>query len=166
MDIRNLLFVVCAFLFVPVIKGQRYTTAVGLRMGNDLGMTIQQRIAKEWTLEGIVHSRFESEDVAIHVLAEYHRPVLGRSLNMYFGVGPQLNYRYEITEQLDAGVSMVAGLELNLGKLNASLDIMPSYNLGKAERSFIPNSAFSIRYVLVKESKKYKRKWWTRKKKS
>ena len=56
---KNLLFIVFLFSLSFSISAQSYMTAGGLRAGTDWGITIQQRIAKKWTAEGILQSSLQ-----------------------------------------------------------------------------------------------------------
>ncbi|MBK9272690.1 MAG: hypothetical protein IPM48_13965 [Saprospiraceae bacterium] len=161
----NINLILVLLLLSDPVSAQRYQTAIGMRMGNDVGLSIQQKIAKYWTLEGIVTSTFQNQDLGIKLLAENHHPVLGKRFNMYFGAGPHLKYIYDSTEHLLPGLGMIAGLEITVGRLNASLDFQPSFQFDKSDRLFIPSTAMSIRYVLFKQKKK-ERKTYFRKNKN
>lgn len=164
-QIRYLVLGVILLNQISPTLSQRYRTAVGIRMGNDVGLSIQQKIAKSWTLEGIVNTTFQNQDVGIKLLGENHHRILGKRLNMYFGAGPHLKYSYDTVEKLVPGLALIAGLEMTVGRLNASLDFQPSFQFGKVDRVFIPSTAMTIRYVLIKEKQKERKKWQFWKKK-
>lgn len=148
-----------SFLFCS--EAQRYGTAVGIRMGNELGITVQQNLGKAWTMEGMVNSSFQNRDLGLRILGENHQAVLGKRMNLYLGVGPVMKYYGDSTERVEWGGGMIAGIELTLGRLNASLDFQPSFYFGDPVRVFEPSSGISIRYVLIKERRKEKKKhWW------
>mgnify|MGYP003325643007 FL=1 len=65
------------------------------------------------------------------------------------------------------GMDLVAGLELNISRLNLSLDFMPAFNFTGSNSFFVPNKAISLRYIIIndkdfrkrqKEKEKAKRK--------
>ena len=60
------------------LTAQQYMTAGGLRLGTDWGLTVQQRLTKNMTFEGIVQSSLQREEVMITALAERHYPLIYR----------------------------------------------------------------------------------------
>lgn len=154
---------------------QLYTTAAGLRMGTDWGFTIQQRVLDKVSVEGIVQSSLQREEVIITGLVERHYPLLTKGLNIYFGAGVHKgwNTTNEEPNTIDTptvtenpfGVTLIGGAEMTLGRFNISYDFKPAINAKGGEKSFYTQSGVSLRYVLVKnkvwrkmQKKKKKRK--------
>lgn len=72
--------------FSSELSAQSYVTAAGLRAGTELGLTIQQRVHKTGTIEGIATTnRYRWQ---VQTLYEYHRRFLGKRFNYYIGIGP------------------------------------------------------------------------------
>jgi hypothetical protein len=155
-----LIFVV---LQIPGALGQAYMSAAGLRVGTDWGLTVQQRLTKSATLEGIVQSSLQREEIMLTVLAEQHYPVLFRGLNLYFGGGAHKGWLSKTSKNEEVlrntenplGITLVGGAELTIGRLNISYDFKPSLNIKGGEEAFYPQTGISIRYVLL-DNKVYK----------
>ncbi|MFT4758212.1 MAG: hypothetical protein ACI9XO_001352 [Paraglaciecola sp.] len=160
------------FLLAFSISGyaQLYTTALGLRMGTDWGFTVQQRVLDKVTIEGIMQSSLQREEVMITGMVQQHYPLITKGLNVYMGAGmhkgwntsePDVN-QIDVPAKTDnpMGVSLVVGGELTLGRLNISYDFKPAFNLKGGEKSFYTQSGVSLRYVIVKNKvfKKMKKK--------
>ena len=145
-----------SFACATQLNGQSYDTAIGLRVGSDYGATIQQRITKKITVEGVYYGGFNEADVHANLLARRHFPIFTRRTNFYIGVGVGSHWIYdESNESFGAQqftVPAVLGLEFTLGRLNISGDIMPHYvfNDGKPE-SLNSVAAISVRYVIKKK---------------
>jgi hypothetical protein len=163
------------FLLAFSIAGysQLYTTALGLRMGTDWGFTVQQRVLDKVTIEGIVQSSLQREEMLITGLVQRHYPLITKGLNIYMGAGmhkgwntstPPVN-QVDVPEKTENpfGVSLVAGAEITLGRFNLSYDFKPAFNLQGGEKSFYTQSGVSLRYVVVKN--KVFKKWKKNRKK-
>ncbi|WP_345222856.1 hypothetical protein [Hymenobacter koreensis] len=148
----------CTPLFVLLLvtsaaSAQKYRTAIGTRIGGgNYGLTVQQKIGEKTTLEGlglIVSTR----EVTATLLAERHFPILGPSLNYYFGAGGHVGRHKEFGAV--GGFDVLAGAEYKVAFLPVvlSFDFKPSYEIGGEDWFRFP-SAFSVRYVLIKEKKK------------
>lgn len=150
---RALSTLVCAGLLSlgwQQATAQKYITAAGLRLGKEnFGVTVQQRIYSKGTLEGIGIIR--NREASVTVLAEHHFGLLGRSLNYYAGAGAHLGV--EKNHGGFGGVDGILGLEYKVAFLpiDLSLDVKPSVEIGHSEDWFRLPTAFSIRYVFIKE---------------
>jgi hypothetical protein len=126
------IFVFAIFLLLVSVHGlvaQKYVTSLGARLGEETGLSLQQRIAKEWSIEGILLSSWRNKDLGLKVLAEKHHPILGRRLNMYYGGGIHWNYLNDSAKIYPSGLSGIVGLELSISRLNISWDFLPSFNI-------------------------------------
>ncbi len=135
-----------------VIIAQSYNTVVGLRLGKEYGMTINQRIFKDFTVEGIFHSNFRTKS-EISVLAEFHKKIIFRGFNFYMGLGMHKGWDKTLnTEETDLknpmGVSGIAGLELTIAKFNITFDFKPGLNVVGGADFFDSSTALSVRYVI------------------
>ena len=97
------------------LQAQTYTTAVGIRVGNSIGLTINQRILKKWTLEGILQNDFK-ETTNFHLLARRHHSLLTRRANWYYGIGAHAGTEAKIGSI--AGFDGILGAEMTLLKFN------------------------------------------------
>ena len=157
-----------------LIHAQSYFTAVGVRLGNTIGLTVNQRLQKKWSAEGILQNDLNGT-IAVSAIAKRHTAILARGLNIYVGTGPQLRFSSQednsepsinsLEESSDnnstvtnVGLDILLGAELSLGRINVSLDAKPLILIGSSD-FFQPEGAFSARYVLFKTSKAQKKRW-------
>ena len=146
-----------AFLFLATLGvAQGYFTAGGVRVGDGYGLTLQQRVAKKVTIEGIVKNTPDRNEFSVTLLAERHVALVTRRLNFYTGLGVHkgfINNQNELEEEekFDSpfGLTAITGLELTLGKFNLSYDFKPALNLTGGTQTFYPETALSLRYVIV-----------------
>lgn len=130
---------------------QKYRTAAGLRLSPGLyGLTVQQKFLPKSTLEGLVLAG--PREVTGTVLAEQHFGILGPSLNYYFGAGGHVGNNKDTGAF--GGLDGIAGVEYKVAftSLVLSLDFKPSIEFNSADWARFP-TAFSLRYILVKEKK-------------
>ncbi len=138
------------------IQAQAYRTTGGIRLGNYIGATVNQRILNKTTLEGIISSNLE-QDGRAHLLIRQHSSIIFRRINLYAGLGPNISW-YE-SEDNQWGVTGVAGFELTFFRFNVSFDYMPVYQQGEENTTRLNHtSALSIRYVIAKSSNQKIRK--------
>ncbi|WP_210114351.1 hypothetical protein [Hymenobacter aquaticus] len=138
-------------LLASPAQAQKYRTAVGGRLGaGNYGLTIQQKILDKTTLEGI--GIVGTREVSGTVLAERHFGILGPSLNYYLGAGGHLGNHKD--DGVFGGFDGIIGAEYKVAfiPLVLSFDFKPSLELSSADWARFP-TAFSIRYVLIKEKK-------------
>lgn len=138
------------------VSAQKYTTAIGARLGKGIGLTVQQAVFPQWTVEGILAHRKGQNLTHYALMLEHHRNLLGKRLNFYLGAGFQgaiLDQVIEDAYDPPKGVAGVVGLEFTIKRLNLSFDFQPEYNITGGTRAFESTSALSLRYVLVKAIK-------------
>lgn len=140
-----------------MINAQSYNTSLGMRLGTDWGISVQQRIAKRITIEGIIQSSLQREEVTVTGLVEKHFPLVTRRLNVYMGAGVHKGWITPdpefATPNNPFGLSFIGGIEFTLGRLNISYDYKPAFNLSGGDRRMYNQSGVSMRYVINK------RKW-------
>ncbi|NND07621.1 MAG: hypothetical protein HKN87_14690 [Saprospiraceae bacterium] len=140
--------------------GQRYITAMGIRMGTDMGITLQQRILSHTTIEGIFTTSAVTNISTGTVLLQLHNPLIRKSLNFYIGGGFHNRWIHvdEKSQLALRGITGIAGAELTIGRINLAWDFKPTYHLNVAENEYETETAISLRYVLVKKSNRRKKK--------
>ncbi len=164
---KKLCILSLGLLFALQLFSQNYMTTAGLRFGTDWGLTVQQRIAENFTVEGILQSSLQREEVLLTAMVERHYPVIHKGVNLYFGGGlhkgwinepPRPEYPNGFNDPL--GITFVGGAEITLGRLNISYDLKPAVNLRGGERTFYTQSGLSVRYVLIsaRDIKKFQKK--------
>lgn len=159
------LVIAAILLLSSSIYAQKYRTAAGIRMGNAFGLTAKQKIGKQTTLEGIFQVPMRaSDDAKLTLLYEQHRKLIGKRLNFYFGAGMHKGWAASKDDPDPAGVSLIAGAEISLGRLVLSADYKPSINAISGVRFYEGESGLSLRYIFVKpKKKKINWKFWKKK---
>lgn len=142
------------------LHAQSYGNALGVRLGNgddfrSVGVTLQQRILKRVTTEGILQTNF-SDNTTFHLLLEQHQPLVSRRLNYYVGAGisfgtEQFDYKnIPVSEQGPTlGADLIAGIEVTLLKYNISIDYKPNFNITGRESWYQGQVAVSARAVMM-----------------
>ncbi len=149
--IFSILFTLPALLFA-----QSYNTALGMRLGTDWGVSVKQRVAKTTSLEAIIQSSLQREETQLTLLGEQHFPLISRRFNVYAGGGLHKGWATrDGTEGAPAykdpfGISLIAGIEASLGRLNLSYDFKPAVNLTGGAHTVYSQTGVSLRYVIVK----------------
>lgn len=85
LGISFVIFIMLCFSSIGI--AQSYTTAGGIRLGTEWGATLQQRILKRVTLEGILQQGIIKEEFVITGLVERHYPLISKRFNVYLGGG-------------------------------------------------------------------------------
>jgi hypothetical protein len=139
---------------------QSYMTAMGLRMGSNFGVSLQQKIIGHLTAEGIVTSTAVTNQTTATALLEMHNSLISKRFNFYVGGG--FHQRWQPSDEGSdlnlRGVTAIAGAEMTLGRINIAWDYKPVYHLNASAQPFESETAVSLRYVFVKRGKKQKSK--------
>ena len=174
---KNIRFLLIATLLtaatLPALSGQSYKLAAGVRVDRGVNLTIKQHLANKWALEGILHTPIGVADLGVTLLAEKHQKIIFNGINLYAGAGAHY-YRGndhnrcdgQITENV-AGLSLIGGAEVSVGRLNVSVDLKPELHLiGESAYPFDwPGASVSVRYILAKREKPQpKWKFWKKEK--
>lgn len=155
-------------------NAQRYGTAAGLRLGSNdfsktVGITAQQRILKNITIEGIAQSDF-SRNTTLHLLLERHRPIISKRFNYYYGLGYSLgweesNIKNPATMEIITtygnntnGIDLIGGIEMTILKTTVSLDYKPNFNMSGREEFYRGQVGISVRTVIVKSKAQDKKR--------
>jgi hypothetical protein len=163
------------FIFVSgQSNAQRYGTAAGLRLGSNdfsrtIGITAQQRLLKNITIEGIAQSDF-NRNTTLHVLLERHKPIISKRFNYYYGFGYSLgweesNIKNSATMEIITtfgnntnGIDLVGGIEMTILNTTVSLDYKPNFYMSGREEFYRTQVGISVRTVLVKSKEQDKRR--------
>ena len=140
------------FLFIATLgMAQSYFTSGGIRTGDGFGLTLQQRVAKKVTVEAILKNSNKRGEFSVTGLVERHVALIFRRFNFYTGIGLHKGFvnDEEISTKGSFGVTGIGGLEFTIGKLNFSYDFKPALNLTGGSKKFYPDTAISLRYVIV-----------------
>ena len=153
---RIIVLISFLFAFSTHVFAQSYSTAGGIRLGTQLGLTVQQLVGKKSTIEGILQYDPNEKETVVTLLYEVHKPILLRNMNFYFGVGGHTGFYKNQEEQLKStiGIDGILGIELSYKRVNISFDYKPVFYLDNRETNFANQTALSVRYIFVKRSKK------------
>ena len=169
---KYLLVLVVVVGCANTLVAQKYGTTLGLRLGNDryrtLGLTLEQRLLKRATFEGILQTDF-SRNTTTHFLIKRHHPLLTKRLNLFAGMGvsfgteesvgvnPQTKEVITTYDNTTMGADLMVGAELTFLGYNVSLDYKPNINLTGRDNWYQGQVGISVRAVLIKD-KTYKKK--------
>lgn len=165
------------FIISSPLLAQSYGTSAGIRMGSNkhyrtFGVSVQQRVLKDITLEGIIQSDFSNNHTA-HLLVEKHSRIISKRFNYYYGAGMSIGSEEslvknpetkEITRTYGNGTlnaDLIIGIEMTMLRTNFSLDYKPSVNIiGNRRPWYAGQIGISARHVIVKsaEQKRKQRK--------
>lgn len=139
-----------ALFLIPLssstIFAQGYGTAIGVRLGDGLGITLKQQIALRHTAELIAQR--ESKSSTISLLGMRHINLITRNINFYAGLGAHYTtYDKVENENSRYGISGIVGFELNFGSVNVSADYKPRVNFNAFPN--LGGVAISIRYIIA-----------------
>jgi hypothetical protein len=167
---KKILTILTILSFCIQLNAQKYRTSAGARIGTRFGISVQQKILKSSTIEGIFQTNVgNKDDIMLTFLWEQHQKLIGKNLNFYYGGGLHKGWIVKKSAEFDlqdpSGVSLVAGVEITFDRLNISLDYKPLLNVFSGEQFYESHSALTLRYVFIKAKKKKKDwKFWKKKK--
>lgn len=153
---RNLLLLLTLTLSPILLNAQSYNTAVGIRLGTEIGITIKQRVLDHTTFEGIIQNSLKKDATTFTILLEQHKKLISKRFNFYLGGGLHTSILNNVADQdlAPSGITLIAGAEFTLGRLNLSWDYKPAINMWGGTSSFDSQTAISLRYVFIKRKKK------------
>lgn len=146
--------ILCLLLVQTLTYSQSYITALGIRTGNTLGISLQQKLINKFTLELIYQPSTRRNNEGFYSAIEYHKKIITRGFNIYGGAGIHfLNVKDRLNTN-PLGMNFIAGIELSLWRLNLSADFIPVVYLKNSDYLFEYSSGVSIRYIIFKPKKK------------
>jgi hypothetical protein len=159
---KYLLLSALILLSVFQVFSQGYITSLGARVGSNdnfrmAGLSLQQRIFRKLTLEGIVQSDF-TKNTTLHLLGEYHQNIVSKYFNFYLGAGlsggwEAFNNTDNAVKNQTLGADLIAGVELTMLHWNVSLDYKPNFNIYGRESWYQGQIGISVRAVVLTDSK-------------
>lgn len=164
---RYTLLLLTTCLLWGTASAQKYRTAIGVRLSESPGLTVQQRLAKSFTVEGMLQFDLKDDNpkTTFTVLGEQHQKLISRRLNVYAGAGLHKGWMNDHDSPYNnpLGVSLIGGAEVTFGRFNLSFDAKPAFNIYGGDSWIDFDTGVSVRYVLFKAPKK-KRNWkfWKR----
>ena len=157
-------------ILLPAISifAQKYNTAAGIRIGSGIGISVQQRLWDNYTMEGIVQKNLFKDGTHVAALFEQHNKLLSKGLNFYIGAGPHFSfYNQEIDKEKSTtqttpvsnafGISAIGGIEMRLKNVVLSYDFQPGVNFHGGTNVFSTQTGLSARYILIKSKKANKK---------
>ncbi|MEP7321968.1 MAG: hypothetical protein ABI761_08610 [Saprospiraceae bacterium] len=144
-----------------LIISQSYFTTGGIRLGQDYGLSLKQRIAKKGTVEAILFSDSNGKNnLGIALIADQHKSIITRNFNLFYGSGLTWQWEYVNQETLEKkksfGIPLQAGIEFTAGRINLSWDFTPILYISTKSHTFDNLKGLSVRYVFLnkKEGKR------------
>lgn len=149
---------VIALMCLPLLLRGQYITAGGVCIGNNMGLTLQQRVWPKMTVEGVLETNFRGDSRFSATLQRHHN-IIFKGFNYYYGLGLHRGWEaiaYDNPDHDHAwGASGIVGIELMLGRgFVCSYHYRPGLNLSGGERFSYHQSGFSIRRVFIKEQRR------------
>lgn len=160
MKLEKLIFKISLGILLLVLStgnlmAQDYKTAVGLRGGAGLGITVKHFINEKAALEGIVNSRWDGFNIT--GLYEVHVNAFNTTgLNWYYGGGAHIGFWdgnnvpwiNDVDSYTIIGIDFIGGLEYRMEDfpLVVSVDWKPAINFSGYTGFWGDNGAFSVRY--------------------
>lgn len=160
LNVRNYLLLLCFISVASKAYNQKYNTALGLRFGNDLAVSVEQRLFDNYTLQLEHQDAIFSNEKNTSLLMKKHFGILGKRFNVSLGGGlgyHQESYVNETNSHYASPSAMFSvGGEFTIGRLNLIYDFMPGYQFGQevAGSRFYTYSGIGVRYVMWKRPKK------------
>lgn len=154
-------------LVIPImLNGQSYVTSAGFRMGDDIGISISQRIAKKNTVELVHQDGLFSGNQYTSLGVKQHYSVITKRFNFFAGGGLYMASR-ESNPNVDIpgnvinrsqGLLLTGGMDFTLGRINLGYDWSPTIKFSGSDfhRRFNSSSAITVRYVIFPQKSKSK----------
>lgn len=154
---KKFLIILWFSILANLSHSQSYQWAGGLRLGGGIGLSVQTLVGKKTTIESQIRFKESSNYTEFAILLREHHKIAFRRFNMYTGGG--FFTGFYSSESRDAnrnrlGLSLLAGIEMSIGKLNLSLDIRPDFCVNGNGPLLVAHSAIGIRHVFVARKKK------------
>jgi hypothetical protein len=149
-------------LMLQQIGAQTYNTAIGVRVNDGLNVTLKNSLSKKYMLETILHTPIFNENVGVTLMLERHRKIMTRNLSLFYGGGPHAYFKrtstmndVSETNKNVYGLSGIGGLDLCIGRLNVSVDLMPELHIiTESSKALELNGAsVSVRYIIDKKER-------------
>lgn len=155
-------YILILILSITYISGfsQSYFTAGGARIGTDWGITIQQKVLKNTTIEGIFQSSLFREEMMLNLIAEQHFPLITKRLNFYFGLGWHQGFVTSANPTYNSpyGITLIGGAEVTLARFVLSYDFKPAFNLYGGENLIKQNTFKKHKRIRQRNKKREVRK--------
>lgn len=139
------------------VFAQSFTTAGGIRIGKkEAGITIDQRIFKNVTIEGMFNTNFK--DFEVSVFAKQHKRIIFKNFTYFYGLGFHKGWEKDleaVNPSNPFGIDGIVGLGVSFKRVNFSLDYQPglNFNAGADDPFLEQQFGFSGRYILFKQKK-------------
>ncbi len=148
-------------LFLAVqAPAQAYKTAIGVRGEKNYGVSFQQKIAKNTSLEFIGRYNFRDKG-SVSILAKQYKKLIFKNFTYFYGAGVSKGWLADAVDPTTEApvkdpfaVAATAGVEMTFNRFNVSFDYQPSVNIAGGENFLEHGTAVTVRYVLFKEEKK------------
>ena len=161
-NFKNFAALLIFLLMSNIAYNQKYNTAIGFRFGNDLAVSLEQRIFDNYSLQLEHQDAVFTDEKNTSLIFKRHYGILGKRFNFTLGGG--LGYHQELVyNDTNFGYASPAALfsvggEFTIGRLNIIYDFMPGYQFGQEVPGtrFYTYGGIGLRYVIWERPKKSK----------
>jgi hypothetical protein len=138
------------------IEAQSYNGVFGLKFGNDVGVSYQQRLFKNYTLQLEHQDGLFTNIKQTSIMVKKHHGILTRRINVFLGGGlmtsQRINTNVENPSLINSNRALVmaVGGELTFGKINLTYDVNPGMTFGPLNNQtrLFSSSSIGVRYVI------------------
>lgn len=139
-----------------VSYSQSYNGVFGLKFGDDVGISYQQRLFKNYTLQLEHQDGLFTNVKQTSLIVKKHHGILTRRINLFIGGGVMNRQRININVENPTAVTsnkafvMAVGGELTFGKINLTYDVNPGMTFGPLNNQtrLFSTSSIGLRYVI------------------
>lgn len=150
---KKLFLILNLVLYFSFLNAQSYDFAGGIRFGTGIGFSFKYQPIKKMTIEAIVASSLQKEEVQITALFARHNSLITKGFNFYVGAGAQKGFttNENPTYEDPSAAVVIVGAEFSISRLNISYDILPAYNIVGGDQSVTFETGVSLRYIFDKK---------------
>jgi len=152
---KRLFFILIIALSLPGLS-QNYNTAIGVRAGNQSGLTIKHFMGSDKAIEGILSFYYHNGATLTGLWTINKKAFDVDRLNWSYGLGVHVGfwddeyyYYHDHYNHMSLGIDGILGLEYTIKEIpfNIGIDIKPFFDVYE-HAGFYGAAALSIRYIL------------------
>ncbi len=149
---RLILILSLAICYISM-DAQSYDFAGGIRFGTGIGFTFKYQPFKKTTLEAIVASSLQKDEIQITALVARHNALITKGFNFFVGAGASKGFTTNVNPTYEDPLAavVIVGAEFSIARLNISYDLLPAYNFVGGEQDFTFETGLSLRYIFDKK---------------
>lgn len=138
------------------LYSQSYNGVLGLKFGDDVGISYQQRVFKNYTLQIDHQDGLFTNIKQTSLIVKKHHGILTRRINVFLGGGVMTRQRINTNVENPSlinnnrAIVMAVGGELTFGKINLTYDVNPGMAFGPLNNQtrLFSTSSIGVRYTI------------------